>query len=476
MKSRLPLVICCLMTTLLVGIWLGQKIPSGADEAVERSTVSPFNSDGWQLATGHQSGPAATLTTERPFERAPFADPSVHQAVGTDPQAASHRNEPDVAYFPEVIVETTGETAADSSNAASPLPERGSPKSVVTLSKDDAAVWKAELNDLPPAQAEEILRLREQLGSVASESLGLSFPVPVSEPPGLFPLLAEGEARPILAIGPISAAANIAHAAAVEESPLAKQLREEAERNYAENIANAKTPGYKRRQIVLLNVSVAKLIESTNETAKAVHAGSEASDAALKTVSHAESHPAPWLNRLDLRQGELTPTSNPLDIAISGHGWLKVERNGGDEFVRTGMLGFDGEGQLGIHTAAGLLPIIPKLKLPSDQQRIVIAETGEVFVEKALVAENVDGIVPFVTKLVLFDFQNASALKRTPVGTYGATNESGNALTASPNSARFLQAVLEESNVDSNTEFADASHLRKAAEQFLQSERSIALP
>jgi flagellar basal body rod protein FlgG len=480
MKSRLPLVVCCLLTTLLVGVWLGQKIPSGADEAVERSTVSPFNSDGWQLARGQQSGPAATLATERPFGRAPLSDPAVHQAAGEDRQAEKHHDEPDIAYFPEVIVETAGETAADSSDAPSPLPADESPKGAATLSKTDDAVWKAELSDLPPEQAEEILRLRQQLGSVASESLGLSFPeIPdtVTEPPGLFPLLAEGEARPIPAVGPILADAHIAHAAAaVEEAPLAKKLRREAERNYAENIANAETPGYKRRQIVLLNVSVTEPIEATNEPGKAVHAGSETSDAALKAVSHAENDFTPWLSRLDLQQGELTPTSNPLDIAIGGHGWFKVERNGSEEFVRTGMLGFDGEGQLGIHTAAGLLPIIPKLQLPSDQQRIIIAETGEVYAEKTLAAENATGVPPFVTKLVLFDFRNASALKRTPVGTYAATNESGEALTAYPNSARFLQAVLEASNVDREKEIADAGHLRETAERFAKSERSIALP
>lgn len=479
MKSRLTLVICCLLTTLLVGIWLGQKIPSGPDEAVDRSTVSPFNSNGWQLASGRQTGPAATLATERPFERAPLADPAVYHAGGDDRQAEKHHDEPDIAYFPEVIVETAGETAADSRNAPSPLPTNESPKGAATLSKTDDAVWKAELSDLPPAQAEEILRLREQLGSVASESLGLSFPEisdTDAEPPGLFPLLAEGEARPIPAIGTFPADTHIAHAAAVEESPQAKKLRQEAERNYAENIANAKTPGYKRREIVLLNVPVAEPLEPTNEPAKAVHAGAETSDAALKTVAQTEKQLTPWLSRLDLKQGELTPTSNPLDIAIGGHGWFKVERNGEEEFVRTGMLGFDVDGRLGIHTAAGLLPIIPKLELPSDQQRLIIAETGEVYSEKAFNAETGTGLPPFVTKLVLFDFRNASALNRTPVGTYAATNESGDALTAYPNSARFLQAVLEESNVDGETEIADAVHLRETAERFSQSERSIALP
>ena len=351
-----------------------------------------------------------------------------------------------------------------------------------TLSQEDAAVWNAELKDLPADQAEEILNLRRQLGSVAAESLGLSFPeMPIPEmpiveyldPPGLFPEVAAGDARPIPIAEASPTDALVIHASAAKESPLAKQLREEAERNYAENIANAKTPGYKRRQIVLLNVSVAKPIKASIEPAKAVHAESEASDAPPDAVTGGESHLKPWLSRLDLRQGEMTPTSNPLDLAIDGHGWLKVERNGQEEFVRTGMLGFDSEGWLGIHTAAGLLPIIPKLQVPSDQQRIIVAGTGEVYAEKTLVAENDDGAVPILAKLVVFDFRNASALKRTPVGTYAATAESGSPLTSRPNSVQFLQAVLEESNVDRETEISNTMHLYEAAEQLSQ---SVALP
>jgi hypothetical protein len=64
MKSRLPVVGCCLLTTLLIGMWLGQLLPLNREvdeEIAERSSVSPFNSDGWQLASGQDSGPVATL-------------------------------------------------------------------------------------------------------------------------------------------------------------------------------------------------------------------------------------------------------------------------------------------------------------------------------------------------------------------------------------------------------------------------------
>ena len=468
MKSRLPVVGCCFLTTLLIGIWLGQSLPLGreGDEGVvERSTVSPFNSDGWQLAAGQNSGPAATVQTVPPFEPAPF---SGHAATSPFRSEPTEREEtpvgPDVAYFPEVITETAGATTATQfpSSVEEAHAEKNLPPAK-TLSKEDAAVWNAELKDLPANQAAEILNLRQQLGSVASESLGASFPetsaVEKPEPPGLFPELAAGDALPIPIDLPSTADSQVMLVSAADEPAIAKKLREEADRVYADSQANQKTIGFKRTQIVLLNVSTSALADDSGNTDK------PASESKIQTVGD-ESEPkqkqtaaAHWLTRLDLRPGKMRQTGNPLDLMINGPGWLQVERNGRHEFVRSGMLGFRDDGRLVIHTGAGLLPIVPAIQFPVEQQRIVISESGEIFSETAAGHEKVEG------QLVCVNFRDASALKRTPAGTYAATDDSGPALDARPGFATFLQAVLEESNVDIEAEFADVARLKTIAGQ-----------
>ncbi|MFT4557289.1 MAG: flagellar basal-body rod protein FlgG [Porticoccaceae bacterium] len=467
MKSRLPVVGCCLLTTLLIGMWLGQLLPLNREvdeEIAERSSVSPFNSDGWQLASGQDSGPVATLQTGSPFESAPF---SGHPATSSFRSEATESAEtpvgPDVAYFPEVITETAAVTGAQTSATVEDAHAEQPSPSTNPLSREDAAVWNAELKDLPPNQAAEILRLRQQLGSVASESLGLSFPeisaAENTEPPGLFPELAAGDARPIPVNLPSTTDSEVMLVSAADEPAIVKQVREEADRVYAESQANQKTIGFKRTQIVLLNVSTSAPSDAAGVTDKPT------AESKIQTVGD-ESAPKQtqspvihWLTRLDLRPGEMRQTGNPLDLMINGPGWLQVERNGRHEFVRSGMLGFRKDGRLGIHTGAGLLPIVPAIQFPVERQRIVIAESGDIYSETAAGHEKVDG------QLVSVNFRDASALKRTPAGTYAATDDSGPALATRPGFAMFLQAVLEESNVDIETELADAMRLKAIAGQ-----------
>lgn len=463
MKSRLTLVVCCLLTTLLVGIWLGQKLPlnpAADEEVVRRSTVSPFNSDGWQLSTGQQTGPAAFLPTDSLPQRQTISDSAVQPANSVLPQTANFPSEPDIAYFPEVIVGAAREEVAEPVDPTKRLSDGDSPKSGALLTEHDAAVWKSELSDLPPEQAEEILRLRQQLGSVASESLGFSFPDfsdTEASPPGLFPALAESEARPMPIAGAFPDDKHITHVSAVEDSPVAKLLREEAERNYAANIANVRTPGYKRREIVVLNVSID---EPPNGAAKP---SLSVTDTASEIAASIEHSPAPWINRLDLRQGKFISTSNPLDLAIDGPGWLQVDRNGKPEYVRAGVLGFDKNRQLGIRTGAGLLLIQPAITFPETGRRLVITESGEVF------AVNNQEERQAIGMLTSYEFFNAAALKRTDVGTCIETRETVNAIaSAGTSSARFLQSFLEASNVDPQQELADRDHLRSVAERIAQ--------
>ena len=277
------------------------------------------------------------------------------------------------------------------------------------------------------------------------------------EPPGLFPELAAGDARPIPVDIPSTTDSQIMLAGADDESPIAKRLREEADRVYRENQANQKTIGFKRMQIILLNVSTSAEAVDSSSAAGPVSNAAPQSDLEDSDLADALSPAVHWLTRLDLRPGEMRQTGNPLDLMINGPGWLEVERNGRHEFVRSGMLGFRDDGRLGIHTGAGLLPIIPAVQFPAERQRIVIADSGEIYSETAAGQEKVDG------QFVAVNFRDASALKRTPAGTYAATDESGPALKTRPGFTMFLQAVLEESNVDLETEFADTTRLKTIA-------------
>ena len=90
----------------------------------------------------------------------------------------------------------------------------------------------------------------------------------------------------------------------------------------AHNLANATTSGYK---------SVHLLFESVEDTS---------TDRDISYVQDRGSY-------LDLRNGALIPTGNPLDIAISGEGWMAFQMENGDTgYSRHGRLVADVDGQL----------------------------------------------------------------------------------------------------------------------------------
>lgn len=502
MKSRFPLAVCCLFTTLLIGVWLGQLLSSPDDKATKRVVVSPLGSDGWQLASGSQSGPSATLDTDGNVEDHTLAELLDQSADDDGNKSGEAASGPDIAYFPEVIVGVGGNSDDRPDNQSATLFQESpaqestaAPSNKPNLTDEETELWQAELKNLPAGQAEEILELRRQLGSVASESLGMAFPEDADNSenaPRLFPMLAATEAspipRPMTATKDSAPTQDSAVTLVSDEAvpPVLKQLYTEALANYKENLANARTPGFKRRQIILLNVASAAVSDQTGNHQHAEAVTSQLpkkkreTDFAVDTVAHEatakdsesteQPQPVSWLTRLDLRQGELVSTANPLDLAIDGPGWLQVDRDGRPEYIRAGVLGFDENMQLGIQTAGGLLPVQPAVHFPKDGRRIAITESGEIFAINSKEERHAIG------HLMAFEFLNGAALKRTEIGTYVETKEVVRTWVTPRSSIRFLQSFLEASNVDPQQEQAALDHHRSVTERMVQTGRRVVSP
>jgi len=193
-------------------------------------------------------------------------------------------------------------------------------------------------------------------------------------------------------------------------------------------------------------------------------------EASKDTEESVEPEPVTWLSRLDLRQGELISTANPLDLAIDGPGWLQVDRNGRPEYIRGGVLGFDENNQLGIRTGGGLLLIDPAVHFPETGRRLFISESGKIY------AIDIKEERHAIGHLMAYQFIDASALRRSDIGTYVETKEVGSAMVPDGSSVRFLQSFLEVSNVDRQQELADLNHLQSVIELLIQAKRSEASP
>ncbi|MGH9478422.1 MAG: flagellar hook-basal body protein, partial [Terriglobales bacterium] len=109
---------------------------------------------------------------------------------------------------------------------------------------------------------------------------------------------------------------------------------------------------------------------------------------------------------LDLAQGAIQPTGNPLDVAIQGPGFLTVQAKAGVVYTRAGSLQIGAKGVLETAQGDPVLGDLPKGKLgpitvPSG--KVSISSDGTLSVNGALVA-----------KLHLTEFTPSTPL--TPLG------------------------------------------------------------
>jgi flagellar basal body rod protein FlgG len=256
-------------------------------------------------------------------------------------------------------------------------------------------IWLEVLQGLSAEDIKGILRMRKHLGPGRSLEMcpPLSLPAPLSGLPG----------RPAESAPPPGAVEN--------ESIAGRRLRQ----IIRHNLANRSTVAFKREVPILVEAS--------------------ADDPAGIGLHHVIR---------DMRQGELESTGRPLDVALSGPGFLQVRRDDEICYTRDGRLTLDEQGRLKLLGPAGDWLVEPTIVIPDDARDIVISEEGEISV--VLSGESTAAL----GALRIIQFLDPSALKAEPEGLYQPTRASGAAqdATAGQRGATVVvQRHLERSNV-----------------------------
>jgi flagellar basal-body rod protein FlgF len=140
-------------------------------------------------------------------------------------------------------------------------------------------------------------------------------------------------------------------------------------------------------------------------------------------------------NRLDLGQGELRATGNPLDLALEGQGFFAVQTANGVRYTRDGAFSRSSQGVL--QTSQG------ESVLDSNQKSITIP-TGTTYVSSdgSISVSTVDGSV-IVGKVGVFDFADKSVLTAE-----GADRFSADGAKPIAGSAAVEQGSVEGANED----------------------------
>lgn len=143
-------------------------------------------------------------------------------------------------------------------------------------------------------------------------------------------------------------------------------------------------------------------------------------------------------------QGDISITDNALDVAISGKGFLQVQRpDGTTAYSRDGSMQLN---ETGVLVNADGLPILPQITIPEDAVDITINASGEVLVKQDGTVEPTN-----VGQLQLATFINPAGLEAIGDNLFLETPASGTPTVGNPNETGFgkvMQNALERSNVN----------------------------
>ncbi|HEY5285069.1 MAG TPA: flagellar basal-body rod protein FlgG [Polyangia bacterium] len=219
----------------------------------------------------------------------------------------------------------------------------------------------------------------------------------------------------------------------------------------ANNLANTSTTGFKRAR--------ADFEDLLSETIRS----------ATAPTPQGGGRPEPLQVGLGVRtatttrsfaQGDMTATQNPLDLAIEGGGFLRIQRaNGEFGYTRAGNLRVDATGRLVTQTGE---VVDPGMTIPQDATSITIRADGTVLVA---VPGKVDPTELGTLHLALFT--NPGGLDALGNNLYGATVASGEPVLVKPGeqgAGSISQGYLENANVQAVQEMVDMITTQRAYE------------
>jgi flagellar basal-body rod protein FlgF len=138
-------------------------------------------------------------------------------------------------------------------------------------------------------------------------------------------------------------------------------------------------------------------------------------------------------------QGDLSETSNPLDVAIQGPGFFTVQTANGPRYTRDGRFTLDPQSQIvDQHGEPVLSTSGAPIVVDPQKGAILIAKDGSV-------SQSANGQSTQIAKIGVVQFANLSALSKQGSNQYSET--SGQAAVPVTN-AKVMQGFVEHSNVN----------------------------
>ncbi|MBN1763970.1 MAG: flagellar basal-body rod protein FlgG [Sedimentisphaerales bacterium] len=232
----------------------------------------------------------------------------------------------------------------------------------------------------------------------------------------------------------------------------------------ANNLANSNTHGFKSSRVNFEDLFYEEMRQPGSLNSQGLYSSTGLFVGLGVRVSNTQ---------LNMETGSPENTGRPLDIAIQGEGFFRVQTpegiGEGQAYTRAGNFIANQDGDLVLGTTAGPL-LDPAITLPqgTDLNSVTIEQDGTITVM-------VDGVDQEIGQIQLFRFPNAHGLRQEGGNLYTETNASGSPIAGLPLDAGFgglLQRHLEASNVDPVRELVQMIRTQRSFELNSQSIRA----
>ena len=217
------------------------------------------------------------------------------------------------------------------------------------------------------------------------------------------------------------------------------------------NLANVSTSGFKRSRAVFEDLLYQTVRQPGAQSSQQTQ---------LPTGLQIGTGVRPVATERVFTQGNLQQTSNSLDVAINGQGFLQVTLpDGTTAYTRDGSLHLDSQGQL--VTSSGYT-VTPAITIPASAQSITVGRDGTVSVAQAASATPTQ-----VGAIQLANFVNPAGLQARGENLYVESAASGSPSTNAPGSngvGVLSQGYIETSNVNVVEELVNMIQTQRAYE------------
>ena len=198
----------------------------------------------------------------------------------------------------------------------------------------------------------------------------------------------------------------------------------------ANNIANLNTAGFKAEDMLFEQYNMP--VAADND-----FRGSQ-------TVAYTED----WATVHDMANGPIEQTGNPLDVALSGPGFLTVQTPNGNRYTRDGALAIDASGTLVDLDGNPVLSNNGPVQFAPDETGVTISKDGTVSSSAGIKGQ-----------LSIAEFADPQQMTRSGKNLWDGPNPLPNSKT------QVIQGSIEASNVSGVTEMATMLKVQRAYEQ-----------